>query len=108
MEELASEPDERRARRLAGQRCDDARVEAAADVSAYRHVGPEVDARRVLEERQEPFLKVAGGVAQIEVVIDLPVPLFACNTTLDRECVPCRQFAHALEQRFSRQTELEG
>ena len=72
------------------------------------HVGPQVDADRVLHPLLELLLEVARGVVVVGHELDVPVALLADGAAGHRERVPGRQLANALEQGLAIEAELEG
>ena len=94
-------------RRAAGERRHGARVEPAAEIRGHGHVASQVQLHGLREQRLDPLLEVLRRVVEVDVVVDLPVPLRLDPPAAYAQQVAGQQFAHALEERLAGQAELE-
>ena len=105
--EPAGEADELLRVRLRREGRDDARVEAAADVGADRHVRAQVQPDGVVHQLADLLLEVGARVAEVGAVVDLPVPPRLDLPVADAEDVARQQLVDPLEQGLAAEAELE-
>ena len=93
---------------LAGEDGDQARIEAARDIGADRHVAAQMQSDDVVEQLDQAALEVSRIVLVIDVVANVPVAPDAHPAILDGQRMARHQLLDAAKQRGLAERVLEG